>query len=120
MKTAEEIREATYRKKLREESHDDWSWYHCFGGRCDGVPTLEMIEANLAAGNKVKSGYTCTDIRGYHDKWILVKRPKQDSLHNVKGVARRRLDVQSEANEGRYPPLPLPSCSASCFNVRFC
>lgn len=32
-------------------------------------------------------------------------------LANVKGVARRRLDVQSEANEGRYPPLPLPSCS---------
>jgi hypothetical protein len=33
-------------------------------------------------------------------------------LPNVKGVARRRMDVQSEANEGRYPPLPLPSCSA--------
>jgi hypothetical protein len=32
-------------------------------------------------------------------------------LANVKGVARRRKDVQSEANEGRYPPLPLPSCS---------
>jgi hypothetical protein len=32
-------------------------------------------------------------------------------LPNVKGVARRRMDVQSEANEGRYPPLPLPSCS---------
>jgi hypothetical protein len=32
------------------------------------------------------------------------------SSHNVKGVARRRKDVQSEANEGRYPPLPLPSC----------
>jgi hypothetical protein len=31
-------------------------------------------------------------------------------LANVKGVARRRKDVQSEANEGRYPPLPLPSC----------
>jgi hypothetical protein len=36
-------------------------------------------------------------------------------LHNVKGVARRRMDVQSEANEGRYPPLPLPSCSPSSF-----
>lgn len=27
------------------------------------------------------------------------------------GVARRKVDLQSEANEGRYPPLLLPSCS---------
>ena len=32
---------------------------------------------------------------------------------NVKSVARRRLDVQSEANERRYPPLPPLSCWAS-------
>jgi hypothetical protein len=29
---------------------------------------------------------------------------------NVKGVARRKEDSQSEAKEGRCPPLPLPSC----------
>jgi len=32
---------------------------------------------------------------------------------NVKGVARRKVDCQSEAKEGRCPPLPLPSCSES-------
>ena len=36
---------------------------------------------------------------------------------NVKGVARRKVDEQSEANDGRYPPLPLPSCSFSSFGV---
>lgn len=35
------------------------------------------------------------------------------SLPIVKGVARRKLGYQSEANKGRYPPLPLPSCSHS-------
>jgi hypothetical protein len=30
---------------------------------------------------------------------------------NVKGVARRKEDSQSEAKERRYPPLPPPSCS---------
>lgn len=32
---------------------------------------------------------------------------------NVKGVARRRLGVQSKANARRYPPLPPLSCSAN-------
>jgi hypothetical protein len=32
-------------------------------------------------------------------------------LPNVKGVARRKEGGQSEAKEGRCPPLPLPSCS---------
>ena len=44
---------------------------------------------------------------------------------NVKGVARRRLSCQSEAKEGRCPPLPLPSCSpwsslwrwSECFRI---
>ena len=36
-----------------------------------------------------------------------------DFLPNVKSVARRRLIVQSEANERRYPPLPPLSCSLS-------
>ena len=34
---------------------------------------------------------------------------------NVKGVARRKEDLQSEANEETSPPLPLPSCSSSSF-----
>jgi hypothetical protein len=36
---------------------------------------------------------------------------KRSFSENVKGVARRRMDVQSEANEGCYPPLLPPSCS---------
>jgi hypothetical protein len=50
-------------------------------------------------------------------------RPQAGSIHhyvhiheihaNVKGVARRKEGYQSEANEGRYPPLPPPSCSPS-------
>ncbi len=46
---------------------------------------------------------------------IAARRLSQDVLplftENVKGVARRKEDSQSEAKERRYPPLPLPSCS---------
>ena len=38
-------------------------------------------------------------------------------LANVKGVARRKENSQSEANKGRYPPLPLPSCSPRIFGM---
>ena len=34
-------------------------------------------------------------------------------LQNAIGVARRRLNVQSEANDRRYPPLPPLTCCAS-------
>ena len=46
-----------------------------------------------------------------HPRYTRQLSTARKLLENVKGVARRRLDVQSEANEGRYPPLPLPSCS---------
>lgn len=39
----------------------------------------------------------------------LAEGPAYEFLPNVKGVARRKEDSQSEANEGRYPPLPPPS-----------
>lgn len=43
--------------------------------------------------------------------WVNPTQP--DTIENVKGVARRKVDCQSEAKEGRCPPLPLPSCSKS-------
>ena len=56
-------------------------------------------------------------IVGYVSSWAIdalrVRRGLPKSLHNVKGVARREEDGQSEANEGRCPPLPLPACSPS-------
>lgn len=75
MKTAEEIHADMTRKKLREQSHEKWVWVRCFAGKCQGKPVREVIEAQLAAGKRVKAGYTCTQIRGYHDRWLLIYSP---------------------------------------------
>ena len=45
--------------------------------------------------------------------FVALREDSSFSWHNAGGVARRKLSCQSEANEGRYPPLPLPSCSDS-------
>jgi hypothetical protein len=37
----------------------------------------------------------------------------------VKSVARRKEDSQSEANEGRCPPLPQLYCSACWFHEKY-
>lgn len=73
--TAQQIRGDMSRKKLGENSHKAWKWLRCFRGKCDGMPILDVIETHLRAGKKVKAGYTCTQVRGYHDKWILVYPP---------------------------------------------
>lgn len=75
MKTVEEIRNDMFRKKLARDSHRDWIWYEIFTGLYRGKPSRRLIEEQLAAGNLVKGGYTCTQIRGYHERWILVKEP---------------------------------------------
>lgn len=66
-----------FRKKLGEGSHKLWRWHRSFANKCEGRPTLQFIEEQLAAGNKVKAGYTCTSVRGYHDRHVLVLKPKQ-------------------------------------------
>jgi hypothetical protein len=73
LKTELEIYDDLFRKKLDPNSHQEWRWYACFGGACDGMPTREMIAKHVAAGNKVKAGYTTTDVREYHDRWILIR-----------------------------------------------
>lgn len=77
MKTALEIHTDMTRKKLRDDSHEGWNWKRSFSGKVDGKPTLQVIEEALAAGHKVKAGYTCTNIRGYHDRWILIHSPNK-------------------------------------------
>jgi len=51
----------------------------------------------------------CDDVATLHCE--LQKMCVRTSSENVKGVARRKEGGQSEAKEGRCPPLPLPSCS---------
>ena len=75
MKTAAEIHADMTSKKLRDDSHEGWRWKRSFAGKVDGKPTLQVIEEELAAGNRVKAGYTCTQIRSYHDRWILIHSP---------------------------------------------
>jgi hypothetical protein len=75
-KVVDQIMSDINRKKLGENSHDKWQWKRCFAGKCEGYPVREMIQSHLALGHKVKAGYTCTQIRGYHDRWILI-------LHNT-------------------------------------
>ena len=79
MKSAQEIRDDMFRKKLGEDSHKLWCWHSCFANKCEGRPTLQFIEEQRAAGNKVKAGYTCTSVRGYHDRHVLVLKPT--SMH---------------------------------------
>ena len=75
MQTVDQIHTDLTRKKLREDSHERWVWLHCFAGKCHGKPVRDVIEQQLADGKRVKAGYTCTQIRGYHDRWILVSSP---------------------------------------------
>lgn len=76
MSTAEDIRWDMFKKKLHPESHLGWQWVHCFAGNAGGKPVERLIEESLAAGLQVKAGYTCTRIRGYHDRWILLRDKK--------------------------------------------
>jgi hypothetical protein len=73
-------------------------------------PLLPMDD-NLAeewVGKRIMEIRACRHSSAHHSSAILF-------LADVRGVARRRMDVQSEANEGRSPPLPPPSCWASSF-----
>jgi hypothetical protein len=72
-KTADEIWQNVFNKKIKEESHKKWQWIILRGGKHLGKTAREIITENLEKGNKVKAGYTCTPVRGYHDRWILVK-----------------------------------------------
>lgn len=87
MKTAAEILEDMSRKKLREGSHEGWEWKYSFAGKINEKPTLQVIEELLAAGFRVKAGYTCTQIRGYHDKWVLSKEPGSTRRLHTKSPA---------------------------------
>jgi len=60
-------------KRLRTDSHESWLWKRCFAGKCEGVPVREYVQNQLVEGNKVKAGWTATQIRGYHDRWLLIK-----------------------------------------------
>ncbi len=73
MTAVEQILSDLSHKKLRDGSHEKWIWLRCFAGKCHGKPAREVIEAQLVAGKAVKAGYTCTQVRGYHDRWILVR-----------------------------------------------
>ena len=86
-KTAAEILEDMTRKKLRVDSHKRWFWKRSFAGKIDGKPTLQVIEEELAAGTRVKAGYTCTQIRGYHDRWVLVFDSSRE-LHSAAAAGR--------------------------------
>jgi hypothetical protein len=85
---AAEIHADMTRKKLREDSHESWLWKRSFAGKVAGVPTLQAIEEALAAGHKVKAGYTCTQIRGYHDRWILIHSPNNQTTTNPSNDSR--------------------------------
>ena len=90
MKTAADIRADMTRKKLRYGSHESWLWKRSFAGKVDGKPTLQVIEESLASGNKVKAGYTCTPIRGYYDRWVLIQFvPREESRRRQFGRAQR-------------------------------
>ena len=94
MKTAAEIHADMTSKKLRDDSHETWNWKRSFAGKVDGKPTLQVIEEALAAGHKVKAGYTCTQIRGYHDRWVLVSKKQpfwEDLADKSKDGFRRNL-----------------------------
>jgi hypothetical protein len=86
------------------------------------VSSVEEVEAELVAGELPLLVSHHRNGQSYNERCDRRKigwfHKVLNYLQNVKGVARRRLDVQSEANEGRYPPLPLPSCSASSFSLR--
>jgi len=67
-------------KNLGRISDTKWDWNISFAGYCNNKPTRQFIEEKIKEGKKVRTGYTCTQIRGYHDRWVLVLRKKHNQL----------------------------------------
>jgi len=85
IKPVESVEEAVKRvskewntRRLDGNSHENWRWIHVFAFKVDGMPAAEKIAAEILSGNKVKGGWTATNIRGYHDRWILVSISSQN------------------------------------------
>jgi hypothetical protein len=78
----------------------------CGGSGRGSGPCASCVE--LAIGILVGDPLAASGLRRHIVDARFEARKLRDliSSANVKSVARRRLSVQSEANEGRYPPLP--------------
>jgi len=75
MKTAEELSTELTTKRIRDLAAGDWRKISAFGFKADGLPVKVKIQQLLDAGKIVRTGYTTTSVRGYHDKWILWREP---------------------------------------------
>ena len=93
----------TFSGMLERIDVDDWITWFIYENEC-GKKAMEAKGCG-------KRGLT--PIKTPRHLARLIVESEEHSRMNVKGVARRKEDSQSEANEGRYPPLPLPSCSFS-------
>lgn len=59
--------------RIPEDSKQTWKWINTRTVRADNSKIEDVIRALLESGNKVTAGYTTTQIRNYHDHWILWK-----------------------------------------------
>ena len=77
------------------------------------IPRSGLALAELLARHRIIERHAIEDADDY-DGCATLDRIYAAHMEmisdNVKSVARRRWSVQSEANEGRYPPLPPLSC----------
>lgn len=59
-----------------ERLFKEWDFHSTFRGKVEGIPAREFIEKCLIEGFEVKSGYTATSIKDYHNYYILTRIKK--------------------------------------------
>jgi hypothetical protein len=90
-------------------SKEDWEWLKSLPGTIVGKarkPSKAKLEEEIMIHKRIA-------VKCRHEVEMFRAVIAALSEPNAKGVARRKVDCQSEAKEGRCPPLPLPSCSPS-------
>lgn len=78
-KTPEEIKARMHRNYLRQSMLINWSSIS-WRGISSQSKSVEDVIATLQTRYRVTAGYTTTNIRDYHDHWILWKGDYHEGL----------------------------------------
>lgn len=70
---AEAIMARMCRRRIPDGAKLDWTWQSTRDLRSRNIKTSDFVQSLLDQGHRVTAGYTTTQIRNFHDHWILWK-----------------------------------------------
>lgn len=65
-----------FHNRIQEGAMDDWNWVSKRELKMRGRTAREFILELIRGGKRVTAGYQSTQIRGYHDHYVLWKEYK--------------------------------------------